>query len=314
MRDYNEKWWVRLLKGTTLGLGMIPGVSAGTMGLVFNFYDLLINSIANLRKEFKKSFMTLLPMGIGAVISILAVTIFVHYGYSAAPLAITCLFAGFTLGTTPIIKAQIDSDKIDRKSWLLFFISMSFVILIGIFSCISKIFWRIDMSAFFINGDWWIYPIAALAGFIAAAACILPGISGAMILFIFGMYTPIIDLFLGDNSMFHNTSRVGVGLGVIVCLLIGILAGFILTSKGMKYLLANHHQGTMVCIMGFIIGSIFVMFLNQELVDVNPETGIVTWVYQTTPTWEWIVAPIVLVAVTAGVLFLSLRATKKSLD
>lgn len=311
MRSGNEKWWVRFFKGMTLGLGMIPGVSAGTMALVFDFYDVLINGIANLRKEFKKSFVTLFPMGVGAVISILAIAIFVQYGYKAAPFAITCLFAGFILGTTPIIKSQIDMSKINYKSWILFIVSILFVVAIGVFSCVSELFWHMDMTAGFEEGLWWIYPVTLFAGFVSAVTCILPGISGAMILFIFGMYNPIMGFFIGDNSMLHDTSRIPVGLGITACLLVGVFIGFVACSKGMKYLLANHHQGTMICIMGFIVGSIVAMFLNQEMVAYSEEASAFVWVYQTTPTWEWIVGPIIFVAVAAIVMFISIKHVKR---
>ena len=63
-----KNWFLDVLKGGSLGLGMIPGVSAGTMALIVGIYDRLIGGIANLRKEFKKSLISLIPIGIGLTI------------------------------------------------------------------------------------------------------------------------------------------------------------------------------------------------------------------------------------------------------
>ena len=41
-----------------MGLGAIPGVSAGTMAIVVGIYDRMISAISNLRKDFKNSFFT----------------------------------------------------------------------------------------------------------------------------------------------------------------------------------------------------------------------------------------------------------------
>ena len=43
-----KNWFLDVLKGGSLGLGMIPGVSAGTMALIVGIYDRLIGGIANL--------------------------------------------------------------------------------------------------------------------------------------------------------------------------------------------------------------------------------------------------------------------------
>ena len=43
--------------GAVIGVGMIiPGVSGGTIAVLFNIYDKLINAISDLRKDFKNSF------------------------------------------------------------------------------------------------------------------------------------------------------------------------------------------------------------------------------------------------------------------
>lgn len=303
-----KKWLLDVLKGASLGLGMIPGVSAGTMALITNIYDRLIDGIASLFKDFKKSFLSLLPLGIGAVISVVAVMIGVRYGFSYAPVAIVSLFAGVVLGFMPIITNQIKNQKKTAKSILIIAVSALFAAAIGILSALSKFYWNFDLDNSFVAGEWWVYIVVFVAGFIAAAACIIPGISGAMILFIFGLYNPILNVFMGDNSMFHNTDRIVSGIFILLSLIIGIVAGFVLTSKAMKSLLSKHHDGTFDVVVGFVFGSVVSMFVNQEMVVVS-ETG-THFVYETTQTWEWVLAAVLLLVAFLLCLLLTRKLEK----
>lgn len=304
-----KKWLLDVLKGASLGLGMIPGVSAGTMALITGIYNRLIDGIASLFKDFKKSFLSLLPLGIGAVISVIAIMIGVRYGFSYAPVAIVSLFAGVILGFMPIITNQIKNQKKTAKPILIIVVSALFAAAIGILSALSKFYWNFDLDSSFVRGEWWVYIVVFAAGFIAAAACIIPGISGAMILFIFGLYNPILNVFMGDNSMFHNHDRITSGIFILLSLIIGIVAGFVLTSKAMKSLLSKHHDGTFDVVVGFVFGSVVSMFINQEMVVVN-EAG-THFVYEKTQTWEWILAAVLLVAAFLLCFFLTRKLEKK---
>jgi uncharacterized membrane protein len=48
-----KEWWKTFVKSCSMGLGMIPGVSAGTMAVLVGIYDDLIDAIASMRKHFK---------------------------------------------------------------------------------------------------------------------------------------------------------------------------------------------------------------------------------------------------------------------
>ena len=57
-----KTWLKDALGGVAIGTGILPGVSVGTVGMIVNVYDKLIGSISSLRKQFKKSFLILLPI------------------------------------------------------------------------------------------------------------------------------------------------------------------------------------------------------------------------------------------------------------
>ena len=60
-------------KGICIGIAaIVPGVSGGTLAVLLKVYDKMIEAIGNIFKHFKKSFKTLLPIGLGVLFGILA--------------------------------------------------------------------------------------------------------------------------------------------------------------------------------------------------------------------------------------------------
>ena len=65
------KFIIDIVKGIFVGVAnIIPGVSGGTMAVSMGIYDRMISAITNLFKQFKKSVISLLPIGIGCVIGL----------------------------------------------------------------------------------------------------------------------------------------------------------------------------------------------------------------------------------------------------
>jgi putative membrane protein len=300
-----KDWWKDFAKGASLGLGMIPGVSAGTMAVIVGIYDKMINALTSFRKKFKESFLILLPIVLGGVIACVFMLWAVKKSYSYAPFAISCCFAGLILGALPTITKELKGQKLGVKDGCL--IGAGFVIAagLGVLSAYAALKWNFSLESYVTNPVWWIYPIMVLAGFIAAIACVIPGISGAMILFILGIYNPIVGLYsLHDSgSMFNNHALIGPGIGMTLCLAIGALLGLILVSKAMKRLLSEKRVGTFEVVLGFVVGSVVSMFVSQNVITSVTVWNVTTakiWIYQTTPVWEWIVGPLLfIVSLTA---------------
>ena len=240
-----KNWFLDVLKGGSLGLGMIPGVSAGTMALIVGIYNRLIGGIANLKKEFKKSFFSLLPLGIGAVMAAVICMLGVNYGLDYAPFAIISLFAGLIIGSLPVITKEIKGVKINVKSVTIIAIGAVFAAGIGVLSAVAKLNNWGNFEAAFIAGEWWTY------------------------------------------------------IGVFV-------AGFILTSKLMKSLLAKHHDGTYLAVFGFILGSLVSMYVNQSMINDS-----LVWKYTLVPVWEWVVGIALLIGFAVLFFFLSKLALNK---
>ena len=103
---------IRFIKGIAIGIAMIiPGVSGGTLAVLLNIYDEMIDSINNLFKDFKKSFFTLLPILLGAVVGFLGLIYPLTLGLEHCPLVIISLFAGLIIGGIPSLYKKVQGKE-----------------------------------------------------------------------------------------------------------------------------------------------------------------------------------------------------------
>lgn len=301
-----KDFFIDLAKGASLGTGLLPGVSAGTVGLIVNIYDKLISGINDLKKHFLQALLTLLPIGIGWVASGIILLYVQHLAWNYVPFLIVSICTGFLIGGIPTIYKESGIEKIKAKDGTRMAIGFVIAALIGVFSVFSYVFNWFSFEEAFIdpNQNWWVYIVITLVGFIAAAACIIPGISGAMILFIFGLYQPVLDIYFGNNSIIHNSSRLTSGLLLTLCLIIGIIVGFLAVSKAMKSLLEKHKRGTYGYVLGFVSGSIVAMFINNQIWPSYSNKNTSQW-------WQYLIGVIALIAIAFITLLLIKLSNKK---
>ena len=317
-----KEWFGDFARGASLGTGMLPGVSVGTVGIIVNVYDKLIGAIDGLRKKqtFVSSLLALIPIAIGCLISVFLIMLFwKKVAYIYFPFIVIAALAGFVLGALPIMISELKGEKLRFADFLRMFIGFLVAAGIGISAYLSAAgILPINMNfAGPIDDPFhniWILIIVLIVGFFAAVSCLVPGISGSMIMFIFGLYNPILNLFFNEKdpvtgdvihqSIFHDTSKLGGGLVVIAVLLLGMLIGFLATSKLMKNLLANHRRGTFGVIVGFVVGSVVSMFLNNDMYIVYHTERLMTW-------YQFVIGGALFVLVFIGTFVLVNRAQKK---
>ncbi len=293
-----KEWFIDFAKGSSLGIGLLPGVSAGTIGITVGIYDKLIDGVNGLRKNFLQSLITLIPIGLGWVIAGVLLLFLEHKSWNYIPFIIVLLCAGLTVGGLPILIREIRKHALGAKDFLQMGIGFITATAIGVLSVLAKVYNWFNVEAAFLdpNNNIWIYFVVVLVGVVAMGACIVPGISGAMILFIFGLYQPTLDIYMGDNSILRNPDRLGTGLILTVCLLLGIVIGLVGVSKIMRKLLDKHPAGTYNIVFGFVLGSLISMFVNNQIWDFYFSPEINVW-------WQWLVGGVCFVAAAAVTLF-----------
>lgn len=286
-----------VFRGVAIGIAfIIPGFSGGSVAAILGIYERLVGAIADLFKNFLGSIKTLLPIGLGMIIGISSLLFPLGWALGAYPLPTVCLFVGLAVGGLPSITERL----FGRVRW-----ENLTALFIPLFLAAALSFLPIgaDVNLFELNFGG--YLLLVIVGFVASAALVVPGISGSMLMLIFGYYNPIVNMI--THHLFRGND-VGTSLLVLGATALGIGSGFIVISVIMKFLLKNYPRGTYFAILGFILGSIPTIYVSTA-----KEAG---YTLSTLPhsVWHWIFCVLFLLiglTVSLSLVKLSRKLNKK---
>ena len=313
-----KEWFRRLIAGLAIGTGAaIPGVSGAAIAVIFRVYEDIINAVNNFRKKFGWAITVLIPILIGVIIAVGVCIVLFHLAFKHLMFVLMCLFAGFLIGSFPGITDEVKGQKVDRKAIILIIIGAIFVLGLGVLSVIVGVNGFTVASLFQDPIPWWLYLVLIPVGAVAAVALTVPGLSGSLILLIIGFYRPLVDnaeawakaTLTGDFS--HTLPL----LGVIGCFGIGCLIGVVVVSKIMNILLKKWRIETFFTIIGFISGSVFVLFFNLEIFNYYRVWAgeEIANVEQIMPMWLEIIIGIIVLALCAFASYQLVRAQRKKI-
>ena len=251
------RYLVLFMKGLLMGgADLIPGISGGTVALITGIYEELLETINSISwKTFSKiktigikfvwkkingNFLTAVLSGV--LTSIILFSWIFEWLLKNENIAIWSFFFGILLASF-IFLLRIE---IQKKTFSL----ISLLIGIPISYQISKI----SPNPVDVDSLWYIF----LAGFFGISAMILPGLSGAYILLLMGVYQTILrnfrqalELILDfNNEIFTKVTPV---LGVFF---FGIIFGIKFFSKFLTFLLKKYPKNTMSLLIGLMIGAL----------------------------------------------------------
>lgn len=254
--------------GMLIGIAnIIPGVSGGTMAVILNVYDKLINAISTFYKNFAASMKILVPIGIGALLGIFLFSAVINYCLENFNVATNMIFIGLVVGSIPLIYKKTEFKKLE-PSYIISFLT-TFIVVLGMEFLSPEnnqdIIEVLNVSAFF---------KLFLCSMIAAGAMIIPGISGSMLLLLFGIYDSISSAIENLNILI----LMPVGLGVVV----GILG----CAKIIEKLFLKYEKQTYFSILGLMCGSIFAIF-PQFSFNLEFFVGIILFLGVTFATYKY---------------------------
>lgn len=262
------KFLKRLLAGMGIGVGAaIPGVSGAAIAVIFRVYEDIIEAVNNFRKKFGYSILVLIPILLGIVLAVIPCIYLFSLAFEHLMFVLICIFAGFLIGSFPSITEKVKGIKPNKLQIALIITGALFVIALGVLSVALGDKLNIQNLFDDINKNWWLYIVLVPIGVAAAVALTVPGLSGSLILLVIGFYRPLIDSVKewGSECIGGNWSNIGPLLGVIGCFGLGCLIGVVLVSKVMTLLLKKFKDNTFFTIIGFIAGSIVVLFFNYQI-------------------------------------------------
>ena len=237
--EYLKYFLCGLIFGTA---NVIPGVSGGTMLVVFGIFDRLTDAISGLKKIFKNfPFLLTFALGAGAGILVSAKVIsqmFVSFGVQT-----NMFFIGLILGGIPLIYRLGTAEKKPKPLCIVpFVIAMAFVIALAVLEKLN-IF---SLTAETVEGFDLVFSLKMVgSAALAAVTMIIPGISGSFVMMLLGVYETII----GALSTFN--------FYVIIPFAIGAVVGIVVGAKLISMLIAKNRLMVYSALMGLVIGSVY---------------------------------------------------------
>ena len=262
------KFLKRFLAGMGIGTGAaIPGVSGAAIAVIFKVYEDIIQAVNSFRKQFGYSIKVLIPILLGIICAVIPCIYLFSLAFEHLMFVLISIFAGFLIGSLPSITDKVKGIKPNIVQIMLIITGFLFVITLGVLSVAFGDKMNIGGLFININQNWWLYLVLIPVGVLAAVALTVPGLSGSLILLVIGFYRPLVDSVKtwASNCVHGDWSMIGPLLGVIGCFGLGCLIGVVLVSKVMNILLKKYRDSTFFTIIGFISGSILVLFFNYDI-------------------------------------------------
>lgn len=243
--------------GLAFGIAnVIPGVSGGTMLVIFGIFDRLMESISGIKAIFK-NILFLLSFGIGAgggiIMSAFAISsLFENFGIQT-----NMFFIGLILGSVPLI-VKIGTEEQKAKPACAFPLVIALAVVVGLSVLEQMDIFHIApdvVDGFSIGASVKLFLCAVLA----AVTMIIPGVSGSFVMMLLGVYETIINSIKTLN------------LFVLIPFAIGAVIGIIGGAKLISTLIKKQKLMVYSAILGLVVGSVYAIL--PDGFGMNLQTG-----------------------------------------
>ncbi|MEF8786694.1 MAG: DUF368 domain-containing protein [Haloarculaceae archaeon] len=257
-------WVAVYLKGLAMGAAdSVPGVSGGTIALIAGIYERLIDALTALdprvlqqvpeldssdgRQRFvaelqRMDVVFLLVLGLGVATSIVTISRVVHTALEIARPQTFAFFFGLIAASAVVLY-----DQLSLKTPLQIGAAIAGFLLAFFVTGISN-------GAGFGHA----LPLVFVAGAVAISAMVLPGISGAFLLILFGQYefltgvlTDLVDglLAFGADDLLSNA-------GVVATFGCGAVIGLFTVAHAVNWALEEYREATIAFLVSLMVGSL----------------------------------------------------------
>ena len=272
-----------VIKGLCMGAAnKVPGVSGGIVAFVVGFYEEFIYSLQKINlKAFKllfngrfKSFYQytngqfLVLLIFGMLVSYFSVSKLLDYFLELKELYVWAGFFGMIIGSIWYIGK--DFEHWNKRTIPIGIIGLLIGISISFLSPAKE-----NDNLFFIF----------LCGIISVSGMTLPGLSGSFILILLGnyvlllvdsvnaLYDTIAEILRGDLSFARNSQRLDT-LKILAVFTAGSATGLVTLSHLLGYVLKRFHHLTTALIIGFITGSLGVVWPWKKKIFLLDASGV----------------------------------------
>ncbi|RMF41116.1 MAG: DUF368 domain-containing protein [Planctomycetota bacterium] len=238
-------------RGLCMGAAdIVPGVSGGTIALLLGHYERLVTAISHVDLRLFRLLRTrrwreaaehmdlrfLIALAVGIATGIVALASLMHHLLEHHLSGTYAVFNGLVLASVFLVVRRIGRWTAPR--WVLFALGA----LVAFQLC------RLTPMHTPLT------PVTAfLSATLAICAMILPGISGAFVLLLLGVYHPVTELIKGLPRGQITVE----GLLLVGLFLAGCATGLLLFSRLLRWLLEHRHDATLCALVGLMLGSLY---------------------------------------------------------
>lgn len=229
---------------------VIPGVSGGTIALITEIFERLINAIKSFDlhavkllfsgkfKEFSKytDLYFLLAILLGVIIAIVSLAKVFDFLFNEYPTEIWAFFFGLVLASVYYVGRRI--SKVNLAVIITFIIGTAIAVFISFLGIGQE-----NTNFFYLM----------LCGVAAICSMILPGLSGSFVLLIMGNYKLVAIEAINDKD-----------LGILLPVILGAVGGLIAFSHILSWVFKKFRDETIATLTGFILGSLSILWPWQN--------------------------------------------------
>jgi putative membrane protein len=262
-----KKYLIFFLKGIGMGVAnVIPGVSGGTIALITEIYEQLINSLKSFDKKALKLLLSikikelilhtdlyfLSAVFSGSIISVFTVASLFKYLFSNYPVLIWAFFFGLIVASVIFVAKRI--KKWGMQSIISLILGTTIAISLSYITPATE-----NSNLFFVF----------ICGIIGISGMMLPGLSGSYIL-----------ILLGNYELLMVTAVTDLNITLLSVFFLGSVFGLMSFSHLISWLLKKYKDSTLSILTGFILGSLNIIWPWKKVarsVKINEEIKIIEY-------------------------------------
>ena len=249
MRHY----FILFLKGMAIGIAnIIPGVSGGTIALITEIYEELINSLKSFDLKALKllisldikrfiqhtNFYFLLAVFGGSVASVFSIANLFKFLFTNYPILIWAFFFGLIVASVYFVGKRVKRWKI--QSIIALVVGTAIAISLSFITPATE-----NSNLLFVF----------ICGIIGISGMMLPGLSGSFILILMGNYELLMVTAITELNY------------LLAIFIIGSAVGLMSFSHALAWLLKHYKDATLALLTGFILGSLNIIWPWKKIAE-----------------------------------------------
>lgn len=247
---------------------IIPGVSGGTIAVVFGIYEDLMNALGHFLTDKVNRWKHVKFLALifsGSLLAIVSLARALSWSFEYYPLPTVYFFLGLIIGSIPVVYKSHPEMKVTSARIISFITGLVLVIVLAL---VQEASGGDEAGMTALNVSLLSLLFYLFSGAVAASAMIVPGVSGSFMLILLGVYWQVLGALSGLTASLLSEGLSALmieRLLVLGALGIGVVIGILLFSKIMSWALRIYPASTMYLILGLIIGSIYQIYPGFEI-------------------------------------------------